>query len=402
VGPCAIVRFHGGAQAAHNVVTPDGRHHTFAQLGSGSFVPGVKTLLSRHVVVDPPALLVEEQALRQAGVRDAFSRLLVHPEALVATPYHRARNQARERMRGTARHGSCGVGFGEAVEDALRHPDAILRARDLREPGALHARLAAVREESLEVLRRLGAREEVAALGDAEVGRRIEEAFGEVGRTGVVVSETRWEEDLRTRETLLFEGAQGVLLCERHGLPPHTTWSRCDLRNAREILAGVPLDGPLTRIGVLRAFAVRHGAGPLPTETAALAERVGERHNRTNDWQGAVRYGWLDLVLSRYAIAALGGVDGLAATHMDVVEAMPEAMACEAYRLDGRRVESLAELVGPEASDTDRARVGERLARAEVDLKPFAARPVSERLGVPTWIEARGPTADDVKLSREL
>jgi adenylosuccinate synthase len=25
------VRFNGGAQAAHNVVLPDGRHHTFAQ-----------------------------------------------------------------------------------------------------------------------------------------------------------------------------------------------------------------------------------------------------------------------------------------------------------------------------------------------------------------------------------
>src|SRR5882724_7136448 len=26
-----VVRFNGGAQAAHNVVTPGGRHHTFAQ-----------------------------------------------------------------------------------------------------------------------------------------------------------------------------------------------------------------------------------------------------------------------------------------------------------------------------------------------------------------------------------
>ncbi len=26
-----VVRYNGGAQAAHNVVTPDGRQHTFAQ-----------------------------------------------------------------------------------------------------------------------------------------------------------------------------------------------------------------------------------------------------------------------------------------------------------------------------------------------------------------------------------
>jgi adenylosuccinate synthase len=37
-----VVRFNGGAQAAHNVVAPDGRHHTFAQVGSGTF-SGVPT-----------------------------------------------------------------------------------------------------------------------------------------------------------------------------------------------------------------------------------------------------------------------------------------------------------------------------------------------------------------------
>ena len=42
-----VVRYNGGAQAAHNVVLPDGRHHTFAQFGSGTFVPGVRTHLSR-------------------------------------------------------------------------------------------------------------------------------------------------------------------------------------------------------------------------------------------------------------------------------------------------------------------------------------------------------------------
>src|SRR5688572_4258170 len=29
-----VVRFNGGAQAGHNVVTADGRHHTFSQFGA--------------------------------------------------------------------------------------------------------------------------------------------------------------------------------------------------------------------------------------------------------------------------------------------------------------------------------------------------------------------------------
>ncbi|MGH3238625.1 MAG: adenylosuccinate synthetase, partial [Streptosporangiaceae bacterium] len=37
-----VVRFNGGAQAAHNVVTADGRQHTFAQFGSGSRSPSCR------------------------------------------------------------------------------------------------------------------------------------------------------------------------------------------------------------------------------------------------------------------------------------------------------------------------------------------------------------------------
>src|SRR5688572_14704788 len=58
-GAHTVVRFNGGPQAGHNVVTPDGRHHTFAQFGSGTFVDGVKTLLSRFVLVEPYAMINE-------------------------------------------------------------------------------------------------------------------------------------------------------------------------------------------------------------------------------------------------------------------------------------------------------------------------------------------------------
>ena len=62
----AVVRFNGGAQAAHNVVLPDGRHHTFAQFGVGHVQPGVPTHLSRFMVVDPLALAAEADHLADA------------------------------------------------------------------------------------------------------------------------------------------------------------------------------------------------------------------------------------------------------------------------------------------------------------------------------------------------
>ena len=54
-----VVRFNGGAQAAHNVVA-DGRHHTFRQFGSGT-LSGVPTFLSRYCLVEPIGLAGEAE-----------------------------------------------------------------------------------------------------------------------------------------------------------------------------------------------------------------------------------------------------------------------------------------------------------------------------------------------------
>jgi adenylosuccinate synthase len=60
-----VVRFNGGAQAAYNVVTLDGRCQAFAQFGVGTLTPGVRTHLSRFVLVDPLAQSAEAGALGQ-------------------------------------------------------------------------------------------------------------------------------------------------------------------------------------------------------------------------------------------------------------------------------------------------------------------------------------------------
>ena len=58
-GAKLVVRYNGGAQAGHNVVTATA-HHTFAQLGAGSFA-GARTWLGPEVIVHPTALLTERK-----------------------------------------------------------------------------------------------------------------------------------------------------------------------------------------------------------------------------------------------------------------------------------------------------------------------------------------------------
>src|SRR6478735_3079019 len=71
-----VVRFSGGAQAGHTVVTPE-RHHTFSQFTAGTLVPGTRSVLIDPMVCHPTALLAEAEALARIGVRDALPRLAI-------------------------------------------------------------------------------------------------------------------------------------------------------------------------------------------------------------------------------------------------------------------------------------------------------------------------------------
>jgi len=305
-GARQVVRFNGGAQAGHNVVTPEGRHHRFAQFGAGSFVDGVETVLGPEVVVHPGALLVEARALTRAGVPDPLARLHVHPDCPIVTPWHQSLNRLRELSRGADRHGSCGVGVGEVARERHAAPDTVLRAAhllgsDLRE----RARDTMSRLMTEAVALGVQAADELAVYEERLVDRWIE-------LTAPVAGCVR---EVGLAPDAVLEGAQGVLLDERYGFHPHTTWSDCTFGPAERLRARLAPSTHITRVGVHRAYHVRHGPGPLPTETQALRP---VEHNAANDWQGPVRYGWLDLRLLRYALAAVGGVDGLALTWLDV------------------------------------------------------------------------------------
>lgn len=334
-----VVRYNGGAQAGHNVVTPDGRHHTFSQFGSGTFIPGVRTYLSRDVVIHPGALLVEGDILEQRGIRDVFSRLRVSDLAPVITPFHQAANRIREMARGAERHGSCGVGVGETVEDALLYTEDCVLAGDLTNPATLRRKLRSIRERK---------REQIAGLcRDISPGSQLAREWGvfereevieawitsmvRIGELGLAAPDPVLERWLRETETVIFEGAQGVLLDADAGFHPFTTWSRCTAENAFELIEEMAPDSSAFKIGVMRSYAVRHGPGPLPTETDELTSVIFE-HNEHNEWQGAVRYGWFDAVLARYALGLTGGVDSLAVTHMDVLSHQLTWKYCAGYK----------------------------------------------------------------------
>ena len=94
---------------------------------------------------------------------------------------------------------------------------------------------------------------------------------------GLVAPDSVMERWLHQTEAVIFEGAQGVLLDADTGFHPFTTWSRCTAENALNLIKEMAPGSNVFQIGVLRSYAVRHGPGPLPTETNELASVVGAR-----------------------------------------------------------------------------------------------------------------------------
>lgn len=390
-GARLVVRAHGGAQAGHNVVTADGRHHTFASFGAGSFVPGVATHLGPEVVVHPLAMAVEARVLDAKGVPDVFARTTIDARARVTTPFQQAAGRLRELARGDVAHGTCGVGVGETVADALAHGDGLTVA-DLRDPVRLRERLRAQQARKRAEFKRCPdhplAGQEWDLLRADDAVDRIVGAWGAIAPRLRVSSPDEAAHHLASAPVVVFEGAQGVLLDETWGFHPHTTWSDCTPASAFRLLRGS--GRAVVRWAVTRSYATRHGPGPFPTAASDFV--FPEPHNTGPSWQGTFRQGPLDLVLLRYALAVAGGADHLAVTHLDRVStSLPrvERYTDGTATLDPGAPEDLGH----------RERLGLQLAsacgvRTAIDGPRFAES-LADALGVPLGFAARGPAAGD-------
>ncbi|HUM94418.1 MAG TPA: adenylosuccinate synthetase, partial [Candidatus Competibacter sp.] len=281
-GDGLVIRFNGGAQAGHTVVTPEGLRHVFSHVGSGAFV-GAATFLSRFFVSHPMLFLKEIEILATKGVHP---EVYVDPQSPVTTPYDMMINQIVERERGADRHGSCGIGFGETIERNLMSAYALTVA-DLADAAALAAKLDAIRRDYAPLrLARLGFADSFRRNGDLFLSDAILRHYvDDTERFLRLATVANLETATRGRQ-LLFEGAQGLLLDQDHGFFPYVTRSNTGLRNVLALAAELDL-AELEVTYVTRPYTTRHGAGPLPHE---LPEKpypsIVDATNIPNDWQG--------------------------------------------------------------------------------------------------------------------
>ena len=284
---CCVVKHNGGAQAGHTVVH-HGRRAVFHQLSSGSF-RGASTYFASTYYPDFFKLREEiEDFGKNPGIYCSINTPLIYIDDVLI-------NQALEAARGSARHGSCGMGINEG--DIRTAAGFGLYARDVFGTDAvtLAGKMAEIREEygmkrMLEAGLDKGDSEYMEMLSDKNVLINAAEEMLHASECVTPVSDE--PEFLHSQENIVFESGQGLLLDSENELyAPHVTASRTGLHNVMLLLktAGLKLDEACY---VTRTYVTRHGAGSLPCECArdALGRLGTDLTNIVNDWQGAIRY----------------------------------------------------------------------------------------------------------------
>lgn len=283
-----VVRFSGGANAGHTVITgpheqiPNVRH-VFGHIASGALA-GKRSFLSEDFIVNPFLFAIEHAQLVKACGGILPPTIYIDPNARVTTPYEIHLNRIVETRRGAFRHGSCGVGIFETVK---RHEIVPLTYDDLwkdawkgkfLEIAKHHAREQLTRETATSIALDY---EQTLAIFEREVAYLLEHT--KIAK----LSHLSFEE-------ILFEGSQGLALDQNRVQDmPHLTPANTGLRNVVKECSLLGVTDIHTHY-VSRTYFTRHGAGPLPGECPMLdllPPRAGfNETNVSNAYQEQFRY----------------------------------------------------------------------------------------------------------------
>jgi len=324
-----IVRFQGGNNAGHTLVV-DGKKTVLHLVPSGALHPAKLCVIGNGVVVDPEVLLKEIAGLKQNGWLLDDASLRISEEAHLIMPYHKAIDQARERLRGEGMIGTTGRGIGPAYEDKVARIG--IRFIDLLEEETFQEKLRRNIEEKNIYLKAILKEK---ALDFDKIHDRYS-GYREKLKTYVTDTGLLLDREMRAGKRVLFEGAQGTLLDVDHGTYPFVTSSNTV---AGGVSSGTGV-GPRhihQVIGISKAYTTRVGSGPFPTE---LHGSEGEILKREGIEFGATtgrprRCGWFDAVAVRHAVR-ISGITGLALTKLDVLTGFKKIPMCVAYRYDGK------------------------------------------------------------------
>ncbi|MBE0544222.1 MAG: adenylosuccinate synthase [Verrucomicrobia bacterium] len=322
-----VVRTQGGNNAGHTVFLGP-KKYVLHLIPSGILRRQKLCVIGNGVVIDPVGLVNEIKGLQKLGVKIGRN-LVVSETAHVVFPYHRELDAQREVLKGKHKIGTTKRGIGPAYGDKAARVG--LRMIDLVNPEQFAEKLQRRLKENNEVLKALGAKPLSFKQVHAEYRAAADFLKPFVANTVVLLHDA-----MRRGDDILFEGAQGTFLDLDHGTYPYVTSSNTTAGGACTG-SGVPPHRMDRVVGVMKAYTTRVGEGPLPTESAEIADMLHAMGREFGATTGrARRCGWFDSVATRHA-TMVNGLDDLAVTNLDGLDTVETIKVCIAYRIGRKR-----------------------------------------------------------------
>ena len=320
-----VVRFQGGNNAGHTIKF-DNKKFSLHLIPSGIFRKDVINILANGMVINPKALIEELEMLKNAGIKEY--NLAISDRAHVVLPYHSALDKMFEDLKeGTKKVGTTNKGIGPAYTDKASRIG--IRICDFIDLEVFKDKLT----DNLNYYNKI-----FKLFGKDEMN--IEDIYSEfkvyaerlkpfVKDTSILLNK-QFEED----KNILFEGAQGSLLCLDHGTYPYVT-------SSSPIASSVPLNTGISPklideiIGVTKAYSTRVGSGYFATEVEnGITKRIREVGNEYGTTTGRPRrIGWIDTVVLRHA-KRVSGITALSIMLLDVLTGIETLKICVAYKLN--------------------------------------------------------------------
>ena len=326
-----VVRSQGGNNAGHTI-TINNEKFALKSIPSGIFNPKTKNILANGMVINPKKLLEELHGLEERGVTDY--KLYISNRAHVVLPYHEILDGAYEEYKGDNKVGTTKRGIGPCYADKANRIG--IRFGTFIDEDDFKSSLAdALKIKNLE-LKMLGKEELDCDAIFNEYKEYAKELKKYVCDTSLLI-----EEEIEKGSKILFEGAQGVMLCLDHGTYPYVT-SSSPTGSAVPLNCGIAPKYISDVLGICKAYTTRVGEGPFPTEiNSDIATYIRERgHEYGTVTKRPRRIGWLDCVALNYA-RRVSGINYLALMLLDVLTGLDEIKICYAYSIDGKIIDYL-------------------------------------------------------------
>ena len=319
-----VCRYQGGNNAGHTVVF-DGKKYSLHLLPSGILNPKIENVMANGMVINPKAFSEEIKKVDQFNLH-------ISDRAHVVLPYHIELDKAYEANKKDVKIGTTHKGIGPAYTDksariGMRVSSFIHEKKFYQELKQLielkNKELVSLNQESL----------------DFNQIYEIYKPYADLMRPYVKDTSYLLNQYIDQDKKILFEGAQGVMLCLDHGTYPYVT-------SSSPTASSVPVNTGIApwlvegAIGVTKAYSTRVGEGFMPTEMHdKLGDEIRIRGNEFGTTTGRPRrIGWFDTVVLRHT-KRVSGLTYLAVTLLDVLSGVDELKIAVSYEFNGNTID---------------------------------------------------------------